>query len=70
MEDDDINAYDQAPPPDNNFYVHGDNNYWYWYRAKQRIEILSGFLLPVNRAFTGHPQARVLWVLLIVYLSS
>ena len=34
ISDDDINAYNQAPPPEEPFCVHVDYQYRYWYPAK------------------------------------
>ena len=49
MADGAINAYYQAPPPDETLYIHVYYQYINWYRAKHGIEITSGFILPVNR---------------------
>ena len=50
MEADAINEYDQAPNPDENYYVHVDGHYREWYRANNGIEIPSVFVLPINRS--------------------
>ena len=54
---DDINAYDQAPPPYEPLYVHVYYKYGDWYHANHGIDITSVFFLPVNRDFPGHPQS-------------
>ena len=67
MDDDAINEYDQAPPPYEPLYVHVDDQYRDWYRAKHGIETWPGFVFPVTRDVPGHPQDGYLWDQLIVY---
>ena len=56
------NAFAEAPPPDQAFYMIIDEQYSTWWTEHlQRPPIPPGYVLPVNHALQGHPEAPRLW---------
>jgi Reverse transcriptase (RNA-dependent DNA polymerase) len=56
------NAFAEAPPPDQAFYMIIDDQYRSWWTEHlQRSPIPLGYVLPVNHALQGHPEAPRLW---------
>ena len=56
------NAFAEAPPPNQAFYMIIDEQYSNWWTLHlQRPPIPLGYVLPVNHALQGHPEAPRLW---------
>ena len=56
------NAFAEAPPPDQAFYMLIDDQYKTWWTEHlKRPPIPLGYVLPVNHALQGHPEAPRLW---------
>jgi hypothetical protein len=55
------NAFSEAPPPKQGFYIQPDRAFQEWWRAKGRGEIPAGTVIPVMRAMQGHPESPRLW---------
>jgi hypothetical protein len=56
------NAFAEAPPPDQAFYMIIDEQYnTWWTEHLKRPPIPPGYVLPVNHALQGHPEAPRLW---------
>jgi hypothetical protein len=56
------NAFAEAPPPDQPFYMLIDEQFNEWWTEHLGREPLPvGHVLPVNHAFQGHPQSPRLW---------
>ena len=56
------NAFAEAPPPDQPFYMLIDEQYRAWWTLHMhRPPIPPGHVLPVNHALQGHPEAPRLW---------
>jgi hypothetical protein len=61
------NAYQQSPPPSVPCYLEIDDAYCSWYRKRFGKDIdPKEYVIPVNRALQGHPEAGVLWEKMIV----
>jgi hypothetical protein len=56
------NAFAEAPPPKQGFYVRPDRafNEW-WVNHKKRLPIPDGHVIPVLSAMQGHPEPPCLW---------
>lgn len=56
------NAFAEAPMPDSDVYIQPDEIFraW-WINHKQRTPIPPGWVLKINFAFQGHPEAPRLW---------
>ena len=56
------NAFAEAPPPKQGFYIHPDRAFreW-WVHHKQRPPILEGDVIPILSAMQGHPESPRLW---------
>jgi hypothetical protein len=56
------NAFAEAPAPEDSIYVVPDEVFrdW-WVNHKGRSPIPPGWVIPVNYAFQGHPEAPCLW---------
>jgi hypothetical protein len=56
------NAFAEAPPPKQGFYVRPDRafNEW-WVNHKKRPPIPDGHVIPVLLAMQGHPESPRLW---------
>ena len=59
------NAFAEAPPPKHPLYVRIDRPFREWWESKGRPPIPSGYVLPVQKALQGHPEAPRLWATLI-----
>ncbi|KAL9178443.1 hypothetical protein ACHAXT_003773 [Thalassiosira profunda] len=56
------NAFGEAPPPKQGFYIRPDKAFLdWWVNHKGRDPIPPGFVIPVIRAMQGHPEAPRLW---------
>ena len=56
------NAFAEAPPPVDPFYMIIDDQYREWWTDHRNLPpIPSGHVLPVNHALQGHPEAPRLW---------
>ncbi len=56
------NAFAEAPPPKQGFYVRPDRafNEW-WVNHKKRPTIPDKHVIPVLSAMQGHPESPCLW---------
>ena len=56
------NAFEEAPPPKEGFYIHPDKafNDW-WTKHKKRPPIPPGDVIPVLKAMQGHPESPRRW---------
>ena len=59
------NAFAEAPPPNDPLYMTIDQPFREWWASKGREPIPSHYVLPVQRALQGHPEAPRLWQRLI-----
>jgi hypothetical protein len=56
------NAFAEAPPPIQPFYMAVDDQFRTWWTEHLgRDPIPAGYVLPVNHALQGHPEAPRLW---------
>jgi KUP system potassium uptake protein len=55
------NAFSEAPPPKQGFYIQPDQAFRDWWVAKGNGEIPAGHVIPVMRAMQGHPESPRLW---------
>ncbi len=56
------NAFAEAPPPKQGFYICPDKAFLdWWTQHKQRPPIPPGFVIPVLSAMQGHPESQRLW---------
>lgn len=55
-------AFAEAPPPDEPFFMKIDDQYMEWWVEHLGNEAIPpGYVLPVNHALQGHPEASRLW---------
>jgi hypothetical protein len=56
------NAFAEAPPPKQGFFIHPDHafNKW-WVDHKNRLPIPPGHMIPILSAMQGHPESPRLW---------
>ena len=56
------NAFAEAPPPKDHFYMEVDDQFYEWwvYHLK-RPPIPKGYVIPILRNLQGHPEAPRLW---------
>ncbi len=56
------NAFAEAPPPKQSFYIHLDLSFreW-WVHHKKRPPIPPGMVIPILSAMQGHPESLHLW---------
>ncbi len=56
------NAFAEAPPPKQGFYIHPDKafNDW-WVQHKKRTPIPTSHVIPVLSVMQGHPESARLW---------
>ena len=60
------NAFQQSPPPTHQCYVEFDPPMIDWYRKRFNVELdWKRYVIPLNRALQGHPEASALWERLI-----
>jgi hypothetical protein len=56
------NAFAEAPPPKQGFYVQPDKAFHdWWVHHKQRPPIPPGYVIPALSAMQGHPESPRLW---------
>ena len=56
------NAFAEAPPPKQGFYIKPDKAFHEWWTIhKKRPPIPPGHVIPVNSAMQGHPESPRLW---------
>ena len=55
------NAFAEAPPPKQGFYIRPDKAFRAWWAHKKRPPIPHGHVIPILSAFQGHPEAPRLW---------
>ena len=56
------NAFAEAPPPKQTFYMQVDASFNQWWTQKcGRPPIPPGYVLPVQHALQGHPESPRLW---------
>ncbi|KAL9178452.1 hypothetical protein ACHAXT_003782 [Thalassiosira profunda] len=56
------NAFGEAPPPKQGFYIRPDRAFHdWWVQHKGRDPISPGYVIPVIKAMQGHPEAPRLW---------
>ena len=55
------NAFAEAPPPKQGFYIHPDRAFHeWWVKHKKRPPIPPNHVIPILSAMQGHPESR-LW---------
>jgi hypothetical protein len=61
------NAFAEAPPPKQCFYIRPDRAFLEWWASKTdgRKPIPPGYVIPVMSAMQGHPESPRLWERLI-----
>jgi len=52
------NAFAEAPPPKQGFFIHPDRA---WNNHKKRPPIAEGDVIPILSAMQGHPESPRLW---------
>jgi hypothetical protein len=56
------NAFAEAPPPKQGFYIHPDCAFHdWWTNHKKRSPIKPGEVIPILSAMQGHPESPRLW---------
>jgi hypothetical protein len=55
------NAFAEAPPPKQGFYIQPDRAFKEWWIARGRKPIQDEEVIPVMRAMQGHPESPRLW---------
>jgi hypothetical protein len=55
------NAFGEAPPPKQGFYILPDKAFKAWWVSKGRDPIPDNHVIPVQAAMQGHPEAGRLW---------
>jgi hypothetical protein len=56
------NAFAEAPPPKQGFYMPPDKAFHEWWRVhKQRPPVPPGHMIPILLAMQGHPESPCLW---------
>jgi hypothetical protein len=55
------NAFGEAPPPKQGFYIRPDKAFIDWWASKGRPPIPPGYVIPVLKAMQGHPESPRLW---------
>lgn len=55
------NAFGEAPPPKQGFYIRPDKAFREWWKSKGRPPIPDGHVIPILAAMQGHPEAPRLW---------
>jgi hypothetical protein len=51
-----LNAFGEAPPPKQGFYIRPDVAFKEWYVSRYGKEIPDGWVIPVLAAMQGHPE--------------
>jgi hypothetical protein len=55
------NAFGEAPPPKQGFFIRPDKAFHGWWASKGRPPIPDGYVVPVQAAMQGHPESPRLW---------
>ena len=55
------NAFGEAPPPKQGFFIRPDRAFREWWVARGHKPIPEGFVIPVLAAMQGHPESPRLW---------
>ena len=55
------NAFGEAPPPKQGFYIRPDKAFHDWFLARYGKNIPEGWVVPVLAAMQGHPESPRLW---------
>jgi hypothetical protein len=56
------NAFAEAPPPKQRFYIHPNRAFHeWWVNHKKRSPIQPGEVIPILSAMQGHPESPCLW---------
>jgi hypothetical protein len=55
------NAFGEAPPPKQGFFIRPDKAFHGWWKSKGRPPIPDGYVIPVQAAMQGHPESPRLW---------
>jgi len=55
------NAFGEAPPPKQGFFIKPDKPFRDWYLARYNKAIPEGWVIPVLAAMQGHPESPRLW---------
>ena len=55
------NAFGEAPPPKQGFFIRPDRAFRDWWESKGRPPIPEGWVVPVLAAMQGHPESGRLW---------
>jgi hypothetical protein len=55
------NAFGEAPPPKQGFFIRPDKAFHGWWKSKGRSPIPDGYIVPVQAAMQGHPESPRLW---------
>jgi hypothetical protein len=55
------NAFGEAPPPKQGFFIRPDKAFHGWWASKGRPPIPDGYVIPVQAAMQGHPESPRLW---------
>ncbi len=57
-----LNAFAEAPPPKQPFFIHPDTAFCEWWtKHLKRIPIQPGQIIPILSAMQGHPESPQLW---------
>lgn len=52
-----LNAFGEAPPPKQGFYIRPDKAFQDWWISKRQQPIPKGHVIPILAAMQGHPEA-------------
>ena len=55
------NAFGEAPPPKQGFFLRPDRAFRNWWNKSVRTPIPEGAVIPVEQTMQGHPEAPQLW---------
>ena len=56
------NAFAEAPPPKQGFYIHSDRAFREWWSNHKKQPLISdGEVIPILSAMQGHPESPRLW---------
>jgi len=56
------NAFAEAPPPKQGFYVYPDRAFHeWWVHRKNQPPLADGYVIPNLSAMQGHPESPRLW---------
>ena len=55
------NAFGEASPPKQGFFIRPDSAFRAWWKARHKTELRRGQVIPILAAMQGHPEAPRLW---------